>query len=299
MSLRIVLAQINLLVGDIDGNAGRMMDAARRAAHGHGARLVVFPELSLTGYPPEDLLLRRSLLPRVEAALARLDAFARGESLVLVVGAPKMLPSGLANGAFVLGAAAPASYAKQHLPNYRVFDEHRYFQAGDRPLVVTVDGVRAGIVICEDIWFPGPAAQARAAGAELLLALNASPFHAGKQAEREQVVRDRVREAGLPVAYVNLVGGQDELVFDGGSFVLARDGTVVARAPHAGEALLPVDFSGGDFLPGACAPIPSDDQSVYDALVLGVRDYIGKNGFRGALLGLSGGIDSALTVAIA
>lgn len=313
MTLRIVLAQINLLVGDIDGNTRRVMDAARRARHESGAQLVVFPELTLTGYPPEDLLLRPSLLPRVAAACERLRAFSAEEQLTLIVGTPlPAIPSSprqvrqvqygraLANGVLVFANGHETGrYTKQHLPNYRVFDEHRYFIPGSTPLVIDIAGTRVGIVICEDIWFPGPAAQAQAAGAQLLVALNASPFHAGKQTEREAVAHARVHETKLPVAYVNLVGGQDELVFDGGSFALDRSGKVVARAPHATETLLAVDWQDGDFRPGTCAPLPGEEQSVYDALVLGVRDYIDKNGFRGALLGLSGGIDSALTAAIA
>lgn len=302
MNLRIVLAQTNLLVGDIDGNADRVLAAARTARREHAARVVVFPELTLAGYPPEDLLLRPSLVPRVQAAVARLCDFTRAEpGLVLVVGVPEGRPGGgLHNAALVIAdGAVRARYAKQQLPNYRVFDEHRYFQPGDAPCVFDVDGLRMAVVICEDTWFPGPLAQARAAGAQLALVLNASPFHVGKQAEREQVVRDRVAETGLPVAYVNLVGGQDELVFDGGSFAVDRRGEVVARAPHAVETLLPLDCVDGDFLRADPCPLPSDDASLYDALVLGVRDYVNKNGFRGALLGLSGGIDSALTLAIA
>ncbi|MFZ5722049.1 MAG: NAD+ synthase [Pseudomonadota bacterium] len=302
MTLRIALAQINLLVGDIDGNADRILAAARRARHELGARLVVFPELALTGYPPEDLLLRPSLLPRLAAACARLQQFSAEEAIVLVVGAPVAADgtAALANGALVFaGGRETGRYAKQHLPNYRVFDEHRYFVPGNAPLVFELDGVRIGLAVCEDVWFPGPAAQAKAAGAQCLLALNASPFHAGKQTEREIVLRSRVHETGLPVAYVNLVGGQDELVFDGGSCVLNAAGDVVARAPHAVETLLAVDWQHGDFRPGDRAPVPGEEQSIYDALVLGVRDYIDKNGFRGALLGLSGGIDSALTAAIA
>jgi NAD+ synthase (glutamine-hydrolysing) len=301
MTLRIVLAQINLLVGDIDGNADRVIAAARTARQLHQARVVLFPELTLAGYPPEDLLLRRSLAPRIEAAVSRLREFSRGEpGLVLVVGAPHGTPDGLHNAALVISAGeVQAVYAKQQLPNYRVFDEVRYFTPGSNPCVFDVDGVRLALVICEDTWFAGPMAQARAAGAQAALVLNASPFHVGKPAEREAVVRDRMHETGMPVAYVNLVGGQDELVFDGASFVIDRQGDVVARAPHCAEALLPVDFQAGDFLPAMLAPLPGNDESLYDALVLGVRDYVNKNGFRGALLGLSGGIDSALTLAIA
>lgn len=309
--LRIVLAQMNLLVGDIDGNCERMLDAARRARGELGAQLVVFPELSLTGYPPEDLLLRPSLAPRIEAALARLCAYTRTEpGLTLVVGAPQVLSGGvLTNTAVVMAnGGVQGSYAKQHLPNYRVFDEHRYFVAGDAPLVVDIAGVRVAVAICEDVWFADPLQQAKQAGAQLVVVLNASPFRLGKQAEREATVQQRVRETGLPVAYVNLVGGQDELVFDGGSFAMDGAGHVVARAPHCAEAHLVVDVEcvAGKTAAlrsaersGNCAAIPSPDESVYDALVLAVRDYINKNGFRGALLGLSGGIDSALTLAIA
>jgi NAD+ synthase (glutamine-hydrolysing) len=304
MAFRLVLAQVNVVVGDVDGNVDRMLAAAQAAATG-GPALVVFPELAITGYPPEDLLLRRSLAPRVEAALARLAADTAALPVTLVVGAPRATPGGLQNAAaLVQGGAVRGWYAKQHLPNYRVFDEYRYFVPGSEALVVDVAGVRVGVAICEDIWFPGPAAQARAAGAELLLVLNASPFHAGKQAEREEIVRARVRETGLPVAYVNLVGGQDELVFDGGSFLLDAAGLLRARAPHGREAQLAVDIgrrADGVLVVGTGdqAPLPGREQSIYDALVLGVRDYVDKNGFRGALLGLSGGIDSALTLAIA
>jgi NAD+ synthase (glutamine-hydrolysing) len=304
MAFRLVLAQVNVVVGDVDGNVDRMLAAAQAAATG-GPALVVFPELAITGYPPEDLLLRRSLAPRVEAALARLAADTAALPVTLVVGAPRATPGGLQNAAALVHAGAVRGwYAKQHLPNYRVFDEYRYFVPGSEALVVDVAGVRVGVAICEDIWFPGPAAQARAAGAELLLVLNASPFHAGKQAEREEIVRARVRETGLPVAYVNLVGGQDELVFDGGSFLLDAAGLLRARAPHGREAQLAVDIgrrADGVLVVGTGdqAPLPGREQSIYDALVLGVRDYVDKNGFRGALLGLSGGIDSALTLAIA
>ncbi len=320
--LRIVLAQVNLLVGDIDGNCDRILDAARQARHGQGAQLVVFPELSLTGYPPEDLLLRPSLAPRISAAIDRLCAWTRTEpGLTLVVGAPQVVSrrtihvvdaannavenNVVVNSAVVMAAGRMQhSYAKQHLPNYRVFDEHRYFAAGDTPLVIDIEGVRVAVLICEDVWFVGPMQQARQAGAQLAVVLNASPFRLGKQVEREETVRQRVRETGLPVAYVNLVGGQDELVFDGASFVMDGNGHVVARAPHCVEARLVVDVectAGRNIVlrSGDCAAIPSSDASVYDALVLAVRDYINKNGFRGALLGLSGGIDSALTLAIA
>ncbi len=304
MILRTVMAQVNLLVGDIDGNCDRVIAAAHRARREHAAQVVVFPELTLTGYPPEDLLLRPSLVPRVAAAVARLCAFTSAEpGLLLVVGAPRPLASGalgLYNSALVIvDGAVVGEYDKQELPNYRVFDERRYFVPGSAPLVVAVAGVRVAIAICEDVWFAGPLAQARDVAADLVLVLNASPFHAGKQVEREQIVRERVRETGLPIAYVNLIGGQDELVFDGGSFAMNRQGKVVARAPHCTESLLVVDFAQGDFQGADCAPVPTADQSLYDVLVLGVRDYVNKNGFRGALLGLSGGIDSALTLAIA
>jgi NAD+ synthase (glutamine-hydrolysing) len=261
----------------------------------------VFPELALTGYPPEDLLFRRHFLDQVDAALARLCREVRGISVI--VGFPQRDGTRLYNAAAVIaGGAIQACYRKQLLPNYGVFDEKRYFQAGESPCVVSIAGVPFGITICEDIWESAPARQAAAAGARALINLNASPFHAGKRDEREQVLQQRTRETGLPILYVNLTGGQDELVFDGGSFVVDASGEVTQHAPACVEDLYVVDLQGRDAvvpLAAECAPRMDSVAMVYRVLVTGVRDYINKNGFDGAVLGLSGGIDSALVLALA
>jgi NAD+ synthase (glutamine-hydrolysing) len=299
MSLRILVAQANPLVGDVPGNARLVLDLARRARDRHGAGLVVFPELTLTGYPPEDLLLRPELTRRVDAALADLCPQLTGISVLL--GYPRRRDGALFNLAgLIRDGRLVAEYAKQELPNYGVFDEKRYFEPGREPCVVDFNGLRLGITVCEDIWVAAPARRARDAGAQVLINLNASPFHVGKQAEREDRVRRRVQEVGLPVVYVNMVGGQDELVFDGGSFALDRTGRLAWRGPccEPAELLVELDASGAP-RPGPVLPEPGEEEAVYRALVLGVRDYVTKNGFRGAVLGLSGGVDSALTLAIA
>ncbi len=302
VKLRVLIAQLNLLVGDVDGNRDRVIAVARTARETRAADLVVFPELTLTGYPPEDLLLRPELAARVQAALSEIAAEARGISLVL--GYPKAAVGGLFNVAGLLGEGrVVAEYAKQLLPNYSVFDEKRYFQPGHAPCVLEFKGIRIGLTVCEDIWEEGPARQAVEAGAELLININASPYHRGKATERESLVRMRAREHGVPILYANLVGGQDELVFDGGSFVVDAGGDITHRAPFFEEASLPVDIelkTGPRPLSGLVAELPAQqEEAVYLALVLGVRDYVRKNGFQGAVLGLSGGIDSALTLVVA
>lgn len=299
MPLRIALAQLNLLVGDIPGNTAQLIQAAERAREQNGADVIVFPELSLTGYPPEDLLLRPSLAVRVEQALAQLSAV-RG--ITLVFGLPESHADGLRNAAWALrDGVVLARYAKQQLPNNQVFDERRYFVPGHDAVVFEQNGLRLALTICEDIWHAGPARAAQAAGANLILNLNASPFHAGKASERQRVVAQRCQETALPVVYCNLVGGQDELIFDGGSFVLQADGTAALQAPWFEPGLYCVDFDTTTqrFLPAAQAAMPSLEASVYQALVLAVRDYTNKCGFKGIVLGLSGGIDSALTLAVA
>ncbi len=302
-TLRIALAQLNLLVGDITGNAQRVIAAANRARDELKADAILFPELTLTGYPPEDLLLRPGLHTRVLHALETIKREVRG--IDVVVGYPRQATGGLYNAASLLrDGQIITSYHKQHLPNYSVFDEKRYFAAGSEPCVVTIKGVPVGLTICEDVWQPGPVLQAAQAGAKLILNLNASPFHLHKGNEREAELCLRAREAGVPIAYVNLVGGQDELVFDGGSFVMAANGCVTQRAPAFAENLYLAEFTVEAHgtvtpVPGACTAPLGEEESAYRALVLGVRDYIRKNGFNGAVLGLSGGIDSALTLAIA
>ena len=301
-TLQLVLAQINSLVGDIPGNTAQVIDTAQRAYREHSADLVIFPELTLCGYPPEDLLLRPSLQRRIESALAQLQA-AQLPCAVLI-GYPRVVAGAVFNMAGLLvDGELVAEYAKQKLPNYQVFDEVRYFVPGDHPQVVDIKGIPTAITICEDIWHPEPMAQAAAAGAQLMLNINASPFHRGKAQERLELLGNQARAGNMPVVYVNWAGGQDELVFDGGSFAVDAQGKLRARAPEFVEYLLPISLSRQDgevsMQSGEMVPALEDLASVYQALVLGVRDYVNKNGFNGVVLGLSGGIDSALTLAIA
>jgi len=300
-SLKIGLAQVNLLVGDIEGNTEKVIEITREAEQ-QGLDLVVFPELTLCGYPPEDLLYRPGMHQRIEQSLARLSESISDTAVLL--GYPRMIDGRLFNMAgFIQQGRITAEYKKQCLPNYSVFDEKRYFIAGDQPCVVELNNIKLGITICEDAWQPEPMQQAVSAGAQLLLNLNASPFHINKGTEREQVIQARVKENNVPVVYVNLLGGQDELVFDGESFVLNAEGETVLRAPAFAEDLYSVSCCLQDgkvsISEAVCAPILSKVESAYQALVSGVRDYINKNGFKGAVIGLSGGIDSALTLAVA
>lgn len=296
------MAQRNPLVGDIEGNAEALVAAAGEARKLLGAELVVFPELMLTGYPPEDLLLRPSLNTRIDDALARIGL---AIEVPVVVGYPAVRNGIRRNAAGVLfpGESGPRhEYFKQCLPNYRVFDEKRYFQPGEQSCLFELGGQALALTICEDVWYPGPAAQAAAAGAACLINLNASPFRAGKQEERVEQVSARARETGLSILCCNLLGGQDELVFDGASFAVDGSGQLCVQGASFQEALVPVDLTpnGGALeLRGEILPEPKDEESLYRALVLATRDYVNKNGFKGVLLGLSGGIDSALTLAVA
>ncbi len=297
LPLRIALAQSDFLVGDVPGNLARIKALAEQARDSLRADIVVFPELCLIGYPPEDLLLRDSVGLRVAAAL---EALGDVVGIDIVIGYPRRDGGKLYNMAGVYrDGRCVAEYAKHELPNYQVFDEKRYFSTGNSPCVFECKGYRIGLTVCEDIWHAAPAAAARSAGAGLLLNLNASPFHRGKQDERLSAVRARVAETGLPVIYLNTVGGQDELVFDGGSFAMNRQGEVAAALPRFAEALELVTWDGQALTGTVAAPPQSTEAEVYQALVLGVRDYVRKSGFKGALLGLSGGIDSALVLAIA
>lgn len=295
----IAVSQSNPTLGDLDFNAQQILDAAQRAAK-QGAKLLVTPELSLTAYPPEDLLLRASFIDTVSRKLEQLATeLAIFEELRVIVGHPQRSTDGLQNAASVLHQGKIiATYAKQRLPNHEVFDEVRYFVPGHQPCVFEIDGHRVGLIICEDAWHSAPAAMAKHAGAELLVIPNASPYHLQKHVVREDVLRARVLELGLPAVYVNAVGGQDELVFDGGSFVLNCQAQVVCRLPQFEEVMDIVSYD-GDFHAGPVIPVASPEQQVYEALVLGVKDYIRKNGFPGAIIGLSGGVDSALVLAIA
>ncbi|HET7755635.1 MAG TPA: NAD+ synthase [Steroidobacteraceae bacterium] len=302
-SLNIALAQLDLLVGDVQGNATRVIQASRDARVNLGADLVLFPELALSGYPPEDLLFHRGFRRQIEAGLAQVRDEVR--DVAVVVGFPEYTRAGIYNAAaMVAGGEVLAIHRKAELPNYRVFDEKRYFRAGTQPTVVEWRGFRLGLMVCEDMWEPEAAQLARAGGAELLAVINASPFEIHKQREREDIARARVHDVGLPIAYVNLVGGQDELVFDGNSFAMDAHGEVRMRAPAFGEGSYLVRFerdARGALEPAGAtlAPELADEASVYGALTLGVRDYVGKHGFPGVVVGLSGGVDSALTLAIA
>jgi NAD+ synthase (glutamine-hydrolysing) len=295
--MRLAIAQLNQKVGDLAGNARAMLAAARDGWRG-GAALVLTPELSLTGYPPEDLLLRPAFLDACAAELAKLAAEVTQGALL--VGFPERVDGRRYNAMAVLRDGRVAEvYRKRCLPNYTVFDEERYFEPGGAPCVFDVAGVRCGLIICEDVWFPGPAADARDAGAQLLLVPNGSPYHTGQQAARRLQVVARAQEVGLPIVYANRVGGQDELVFDGASFVVDQDAAVTQQLPAWQEAVALVDFAGARPKPVRGALDPRLEAHVYEALVMGVRDYVTKNRFPGVLLGLSGGIDSALTLAVA
>ncbi|MEA3180066.1 MAG: hypothetical protein QOI59_3589 [Gammaproteobacteria bacterium] len=302
-SLRIALAQLDLLVGDVHGNATRVINTARQARADLKADLVLFPELSLSGYPPEDLVFHRGFRRQIEAGLAKVREEVQDVSVM--IGFPEYVGTSIYNSAALIGGGMVAAvHRKAELPNYKVFDEKRYFQPGAQSSVVDVQGFRCGLLVCEDIWEPEEAQMARSDGAELLIVINASPYEIHKQRERETVARARVLDVGLPMAYVNLVGGQDELIFDGNSFVMNAEGVVVMRAPAFVEGTYFVDFvrdSRGRIVPqaGHIEPELSDEASVYGALVVGVRDYVNKHGFPGVVMGLSGGIDSALTLAIA
>ena len=298
---QIALAQINPVVGDLSGNAKLISDAAE-VAYSAGAKLLITPELALTGYPPEDLLLRPAFIEAAADALDQLrSTLAAYPGLAVVVGHPLKTPLGLHNAASVLqDGQCIASYAKHELPNNEVFDEVRYFTPGNAPCVFDIEGCAIGVIICEDAWHAGPASQAKAAGAQVLISLNASPYHLHKENLRLEVLRQIIGTTGLPLIYVNAVGGQDELVFDGGSFALDTNGLVATAMPQfeTGIGLVTIDENGEPEL-GLIAPSQSMESQAYSALVLGVRDYVHKNGFPGVIIGLSGGVDSALVLAVA
>jgi NAD+ synthase (glutamine-hydrolysing) len=332
--LSVALAQLNPTVGDISGNARKVADGIAQARD-EGAGMVVFPELALTGYPPEDLLLKTSFLDAARAALDELASQTRG--VVALVGFPERADDVYNSAAVLADGRVAGVYRKIHLPNYGVFDEQRYFQAGSEPALFELDGVRIGVTICEDIWEPGPPATTEAlAGAEVIVNLSASPYHAGKGLERERMLVQRARDSLVAVVFCNLIGGQDELVFDGHSVAIDQDGEVVARAPQFEEALITCAIDPGavaaarlrdtrhrsakrrdsgdatfltrleldgskppEELGGVLSPVLGAEEEVYAALRTGLRDYVEKNGFEHVVLALSGGIDSALTALIA
>ena len=299
--LRIVLAQLNFCVGDIEGNLEKSVAAATTARDQFKADLIVFPELNITGYSPEDLLLRKSFL---DAANAALDNFKeRVKNIYCLVSHPHMTSQGLHNSAsLVYNGTILGRYAKQNLPNYGVFDELRYFTPGNSACVIPINGVPVGIIVCEDAWNSTPTTQAANLGARLILVPNASPFEINKHEQRLAVLSKRAKAAHCPIVYVNCVGEQDEIVFDGGSMVVNQAGDISQFAGFCNETLLPVDFeisAGETKVFSSPVVIPDTEKRIYDCLVLGVRDYFAKNNFKGALIGVSGGIDSALTLAIA
>ncbi|MGI9329552.1 MAG: NAD+ synthase [Gammaproteobacteria bacterium] len=301
-ALRVALAQANLTVGDVAGNTRRMLEILADA-RAQAAQLVLFPELSVCGYPPEDLLFHAGLRAQVAQALATLGEATT--NITAVFGYPEYVDQQVFNSAAVFcDGKQIANYRKQCLPNYSVFDEERYFAAGTEVCIVDVQGIRLGLTICEDVWEPGPCRQAAAAGAQAIVAINGSPFKLGKQSLREAILAERAIENDLPVVYQNLVGGQDELVFDGGSCALTAAGETVVRASAFADSLPCVDLeltADDTVVPraGEIAVLQSPEASIYQALTTGVRDYVAKHGFPGIVLGLSGGIDSALTLAIA
>ena len=295
--LRIAVAQFNATVGDLTGNVERILKCAADAK-ARGAQVLLTPELALCGYPPEDLLLRPDFYRACKLALD--DLAARVEGIAVVVGHPDEHDGRCYNAATIIeNGQKKAVYRKIRLPNYEVFDEKRYFESGTEACVVTLGGVRCGINICADVWEEGAAEMAYKAGAELLLVLNASPCHLEKHQQRMQVLGDRIDATGIPAIYCNLVGGQDELVFDGASFALDAQKECRMRLPSFEEALGIVDFEAGSLRSDHMAEELSLEAEAYQALVLGVRDYLGKTGFKGAIIGLSGGIDSALTLCVA
>ena len=327
MTLKLAVAQLNFVVGDMAGNAQKILNAAH-AAHAQGVSLLLTAELSLCGYPAEDLLLRPSFIQACDQALHKLcQDLAHLKGLCVVVGHPHARGVGeqvdrpmseksrsvssapcMNRASVLMNGQIVAHYDKQELPNYQVFDERRYFSKGHQSVVFEVQGVKVGLLLCEDAWFEGPAAQCASLGAKLLVVLNASPFHAGKGTEREEVMAKRVLETGLPLIYAHLVGGQDEVVFEGRSFAINDLGEVCARAPSFEECLLEIEVDRAQpskasnsslRLRGPVSLSPDADCDLWHALVLGVRDYVTKNGFPGVLLGLSGGIDSALVLAVA
>jgi NAD+ synthase (glutamine-hydrolysing) len=301
-TVKVALAQIDLAVGDIAGNTAKIIQFAARARDDMQADLVVFPELSVCGYPPEDLLFHAGLRKRTEQAVAEIREAVQG--IAVLIGFPEYVDDHIYNscGVFSDGEIL-CGYRKQLLPNYRVFDEERYFTAGRDAAVFRLNGVGIGLAICEDVWQPGPIADARTAGAECIIAINGSPYEVGTQLRREETLKARVAETGIPILYLNMVGGQDELVFDGGTLALDAEGEVRFRAPSFEEDLyeLTLTATASGIEPGHALVTEhlGVEESVYRALVTGTRDYVEKHGFPGVVIGLSGGIDSALVLSIA
>ncbi|MEE8320749.1 MAG: NAD+ synthase [Gammaproteobacteria bacterium] len=300
--IRLALAQLNLKVGDITGNTVQIINAIKQARDNLRAHIIIFPELSITSYPPEDLLLRSALYESVEHSLQQI--LTTSYDIDVVLGYPEKNNGRPFNTCSLLrNGHIHSTYRKQNLPNYSVFDEKRYFEPGQSACITETNGVKAALSICEDIWVPEPISQASKGGAALLFNINASPYHSDKLYDREEIVQSRAKESNIHIVYVNLVGGQDELVFDGGSMVVDKQGQLAFRAPQfeAGVYIVELDKDQDTFTTPVETQISSPGRlnNIYQALVLGVRDYVTKNHFKGAIIGLSGGIDSALTLCIA
>ena len=301
-TVKVALAQVDLAVGDVAGNTAKILDYAARARDEMQADLVVFPELSICGYPPEDLLLHAGLRYRTEQAVADIRDAVKG--IAVLIGFPEYVDDQIYNSCAVLSdGELLCGYRKHLLPNYRVFDEERYFTAGTKAAVFRLNGLGIGLTVCEDVWQPGPIAAARSAGAECIIVINGSPYELNTQIKREQVVRSRIAESHIPILYLNMVGGQDELVFDGGSFAMDAEGSIDFRAPAFDEGLhalvLSASGKGIEIRSDTIVEHLSTEESVYSALISGTRDYVGKHDFPGVIVGLSGGIDSALVLSIA
>jgi len=301
-TVKVALAQVDLAVGDVAGNTAKILDYAARARDEMQADLVVFPELSVCGYPPEDLLLHAGLRYRTEQAVADIRKAVKG--IAVLIGFPEYVDDQIYNSCAVFAdGELLCGYRKHLLPNYRVFDEERYFTAGTEAAVFRLNGLGVGLTVCEDVWQPGPIAAARSAGAECIIAINGSPYELHTQSKREQVVRSRIAESHIPIVYLNMVGGQDELVFDGGSFAMDADGNIDFRAPAFDEGLhllvLSASAKGIEMTSDTIVEHLSTEESVYRALISGTRDYVGKHDFPGVIVGLSGGIDSALVLSVA
>lgn len=299
--LRITLAQLNLTVGDITGNLNKLIQSAEAARDKLSADIIVFPELAITGYPPEDLLFRTAFLEAENQALTMFKEKVKG--IYCIIGHTHVTPQGLLNScSLIYNGTLLGRYSKQNLPNYGVFDEQRYFTPGTTPYVIPINGVPVGIVICEDLWFSGPIQQSALQGARIILSPNASPFEIDKHEQRHLTLAKRAKMNRVPIVYVNNVGGQDEIIFDGGSMVIDTEGKISQHAGFFVEKLLPVDIevtSTDTIVSSHPIDLPKEEKRIYDALVLAVRDYVKKNNFSGVLIGVSGGIDSALTLAIA
>ena len=301
--MRIAIAQINLIIGDIDGNRDKIISSVKQAKDLHDADLVIFPELAITSYPPEDLLLRPKFLRLVNQALTEILKYSL--DINILVGYPETVKGKIYNSlSYLSKGKIHTTYHKKDLPNYGVFDEKRYFTAGNETPVIDLGSIPTGLSICEDLWTPDHARAAADAGAKLLININASPYHMDILDQRRKLLGNRVKETGLNIVYVNLVGGQDEVVFDGGSMLMNSTGEILFQAPQFEEGIYIIDINkkgsklSFDSLMKPSPPI-GRAESIYKSLVLGVRDYVRKNGFNGAVIGLSGGIDSALTLAVA